>query len=57
MVVASHRKAPDGSPVTNRETYRADGADRFEIRTEVSLDQGASWKPGRYSLVATPTKT
>ena len=53
MVVTRHTKAPDGTPLINREVYHATHDDRFEIRSEVSLDKGVTWKPGRYSLVAT----
>ncbi len=53
MVVTRHTKTPDGTPLINREVYHAISADRFEIRTEASLDEGVSWRPGRYSLVAT----
>lgn len=56
MVVTGRSKAPDGTPMINREIYHAIETDRFEIRTEVSVDGGASWKPGRYSLVATRIK-
>jgi hypothetical protein len=56
MVVTTHRKTPDGTPLINREIYHTIQADRFEIRTEVSTDQGASWKPGGYRLVATRIK-
>lgn len=52
MVVTSHQQAPDGTALISREIYHAVAADRFEIRTEMSLDQGATWKPGRYSIVA-----
>lgn len=52
MVVTSRAKAPDGTPLINREVYHRIEPDRFEIRTEVSVDQGASWQPGRYRLVA-----
>ncbi|MEZ4456516.1 MAG: hypothetical protein R2882_08205 [Gemmatimonadales bacterium] len=52
MVVTRHTKAPDGSPMVNREIYHGIAANRFEIRTEVSADQGATWHPGRYSLIA-----
>lgn len=53
MVVTRHTRTPDGVPSINREIYHHIDADRFEIRTEVSLDGGASWKPGGYNLVAT----
>ncbi len=53
MVVTRHTKTPDGTPSINREVYHAIEADRFEIRTEVSLDAGLTWNPGGYSLVAT----
>ncbi|MGE0440204.1 MAG: hypothetical protein AB7L66_11405 [Gemmatimonadales bacterium] len=53
MVVTRRATAPDGSPVINREVYHAITADRFLIRTEMSVDQGATWTPGRYRLVAT----
>ncbi len=53
MVVTTRSRAPDGAPIVKREIYFAIEASRFEIRTEVSLDGGATWKPGGYSLVAT----
>lgn len=53
MVVTTHKKGPDGTPSISREIYHPVDADRFEIRTEVSSDKGATWKPGGYSIVAT----
>ena len=52
MVVTRHDKAPDGSPLINREIYHGIEADRFAIRTEASADGGRTWAPGRYRLVA-----
>lgn len=52
MVVTTPRQAADGTTNLSREIYRPIATDRFEVRTEVSLDAGASWRPGRYSLVA-----
>lgn len=56
MVVTGRANAPDGAPIINREIYHGIEPDRFAIRTEVSVDGGTSWKPGRYSLVATRIK-
>jgi hypothetical protein len=53
MVVTTPRQAADGTTIISREIYRPIATDRFEVRTEVSLDAGASWRSGRYSLVAT----
>lgn len=52
MVVTTLRQAVDGSTTLSRESYRPVATDRFEVTTEVSIDAGASWRPGRYSLVA-----
>lgn len=52
MVVTTHRTSPDGTATIDREVYRVIDADRFEIRTEMSSDNGASWSPGRYGIVA-----
>lgn len=53
MVVTTRAAGVDGTPEIKREIYHAITADRFEIRTAVSRDGGASWTPGGYSLVAT----
>jgi hypothetical protein len=52
MVVTTHRTTPDGRPLISREIYHAITANSFSIRTEESLDDGASWKPGSYGLVS-----
>ncbi|MBP7549918.1 MAG: hypothetical protein KA761_06495 [Gemmatimonadaceae bacterium] len=52
MVVTTPRQAADGTTILSREIYRPVETDRFEVSTEVSLDAGASWRSGRYGLVA-----
>lgn len=52
IVVTTHRR--DGEVrVISREIYRSVDRDHFTIRTEISRDDGASWRRGDYSLTAT----
>jgi hypothetical protein len=57
MIVTTHTQAANGVAEIKREIYHAIATDRFEIRTTVSRDGGASWTPGGYSLVATRIKS
>jgi hypothetical protein len=56
MVVTTESTAPDRTRITRREIYRVVHADQFEVRTELSRDDGASWRAGGYTLVATRIK-
>ena len=53
MVVTGTKMTPKGQAYISREIYHAIMADSFSIRSEVSLDDGATWQPGHFSVAAT----